>query len=186
LAEGEAGFVCGEIELAAPESLLWQALPAEIVIRQNQAGPILARLVELIIHEAAGMSRRPPSARHSNDTLERRREHFVARRAFLIKMSSFYKYKLCIIIHNDKFTPTVIAITSYCFNPSLSQNQKVESWRLQWNPIPMRSWTRSSRHECQTVGVAAVLIPATGPEAMPPLKTWLALKGRKPLIRESV
>jgi AraC family transcriptional activator of mtrCDE len=53
LAKGEAGFVCGEIELAAPESLLWQALPAEIVIRQNQAGPILARLVELIIHEAS-------------------------------------------------------------------------------------------------------------------------------------
>ncbi|MGR9087900.1 MAG: AraC family transcriptional regulator, partial [Gammaproteobacteria bacterium] len=51
--EGEAGFVCGEIELAAPKSLLWQALPAEIVIRQNQAGNILARLIELVISEAS-------------------------------------------------------------------------------------------------------------------------------------
>lgn len=51
--EGEAGFVCGEIELAAPKSLLWQALPAEIVIRQNQAGSILARLIELVISEAS-------------------------------------------------------------------------------------------------------------------------------------
>ncbi|MGR8935300.1 MAG: AraC family transcriptional regulator, partial [Gammaproteobacteria bacterium] len=52
-AEGEAGFVCGEIELGAPDSLLWQALPAEIVIRQNQAGDILARLIELVIGEAS-------------------------------------------------------------------------------------------------------------------------------------
>ncbi|MGZ8924012.1 MAG: AraC family transcriptional regulator, partial [Methylosarcina sp.] len=50
--EGEAGFVCGEIELATPQSLWWQALPAEIVIRQNQAGPILSRLIELVINEA--------------------------------------------------------------------------------------------------------------------------------------
>lgn len=51
--EGEAGFVCGEIELAAPKSLLWQALPAEIVIRQNQAGTILTRLLKLVIDEAS-------------------------------------------------------------------------------------------------------------------------------------
>lgn len=51
--EGEAGFVCGEIDLATPKSLLWQALPAEIVIRQNQAGPILSRLIELVINEAS-------------------------------------------------------------------------------------------------------------------------------------
>ncbi|MGZ8164669.1 MAG: AraC family transcriptional regulator, partial [Methylobacter sp.] len=51
--EGEAGFVCGEIELAAPKSLLWQALPAEIVIRQNQAGNVLAGLIELVISEAS-------------------------------------------------------------------------------------------------------------------------------------
>lgn len=50
---GEAGFVCGEIELAAPKSLLWQALPAEIVIRQHQAGPILGRLIELVVSEAS-------------------------------------------------------------------------------------------------------------------------------------
>ncbi|TAL48345.1 MAG: AraC family transcriptional regulator [Methylovulum sp.] len=53
-ADGESGFVCGEIELAAPKSLLWQALPAEIVIKKNQAGDILTRLIELIISEAAG------------------------------------------------------------------------------------------------------------------------------------
>jgi AraC-like DNA-binding protein len=52
-AEGDVGFVCGEIQLAAPESLLWQALPAEIVIRQNQAGTILTRLIELVISEAS-------------------------------------------------------------------------------------------------------------------------------------
>jgi AraC-like DNA-binding protein len=51
--EGEAGFVCGEIQLAAPKSLLWQALPAEIIIRQNQAGTILTRLIELVISEAS-------------------------------------------------------------------------------------------------------------------------------------
>ncbi|OQW71159.1 MAG: AraC family transcriptional regulator [Proteobacteria bacterium ST_bin11] len=51
--EGEAGFVCGEIQLAAPKSLLWQALPAEIVIRQSQAGTILTRLLELVITEAS-------------------------------------------------------------------------------------------------------------------------------------
>jgi AraC family transcriptional activator of mtrCDE len=51
--EGEAGFICGEIELAAPKSLLWQALPAEIVIRQYHAGNSLARLIELVIGEAS-------------------------------------------------------------------------------------------------------------------------------------
>jgi AraC family transcriptional activator of mtrCDE len=51
--EGEAGFVCGEIALATPKSLWWQALPTEIVIRQNQAGPILSRLIELVINEAS-------------------------------------------------------------------------------------------------------------------------------------
>jgi AraC family transcriptional activator of mtrCDE len=51
--DGEAGFVCGEIQLAAPKSLLWRALPAEIVIRQTQAGTILTRLLELVIGEAS-------------------------------------------------------------------------------------------------------------------------------------
>ena len=52
-AEGQVGFVCGEIQLAAPKSLLWRALPAEIVIRQNQAGTILTRVLELVIGEAS-------------------------------------------------------------------------------------------------------------------------------------
>ncbi|MGR9035771.1 MAG: AraC family transcriptional regulator [Gammaproteobacteria bacterium] len=51
--QGESGFVCGEIELAAPESLLWRSLPSEIVIRQNQAGTILASLIELVVSEAS-------------------------------------------------------------------------------------------------------------------------------------
>lgn len=51
---GESGFVCGEIELATSRSLLWQALPAEIVIKKNQAGDILAKLIELVIGEASG------------------------------------------------------------------------------------------------------------------------------------
>ena len=50
---GETGFVCGEIELSTPKSALWQALPAEIVIRKSQAGEILSRLIELIISESA-------------------------------------------------------------------------------------------------------------------------------------
>lgn len=52
-ADGEVAFVCGEIELAAPKSLLWQALPAEVVIRRHQAGDILAKLLELIIAESS-------------------------------------------------------------------------------------------------------------------------------------
>ncbi|MFU8787745.1 MAG: AraC family transcriptional regulator [Methylobacter sp.] len=51
---GESGFVCGEIELTTPRSLLWQALPAEIVIKKNQAGDILAKLIELVVSEASG------------------------------------------------------------------------------------------------------------------------------------
>jgi len=53
-ADGEASFVCGEIELGMSRSLLWQALPAEIVIRQYQAGDILSKLIELVISEASG------------------------------------------------------------------------------------------------------------------------------------
>lgn len=51
--DGESGFVCGEIELTTLRSLLWQALPAEIVIKKNQAGDILAKLIELVISEAS-------------------------------------------------------------------------------------------------------------------------------------
>jgi AraC family transcriptional activator of mtrCDE len=53
LGEGETGFVCGEIELAVPQSPLWRALPAEIVIRKAEAGEILARLIELVVAESA-------------------------------------------------------------------------------------------------------------------------------------
>lgn len=51
---GDTGFVCGEIELGMPKSALWQALPAEIVIRKAQAGEILGKLIELIVSESAG------------------------------------------------------------------------------------------------------------------------------------
>lgn len=51
--EGEAAFVCGEIELALPQSPLWRALPAEIVIRRAEAGDILMQLIELVIAESA-------------------------------------------------------------------------------------------------------------------------------------
>lgn len=51
--EGETGFVCGEIKLDTPKSLLWQALPDVCVIRKDQAGDILAKLIELIIGEAS-------------------------------------------------------------------------------------------------------------------------------------
>jgi len=53
--EGEIGFVCGEIELAVPQSPLWRALPAEIVIRKDEAGETAARLVEFIIDESASL-----------------------------------------------------------------------------------------------------------------------------------
>lgn len=52
-ADGDSGFVCGEIELGASKSLLWQALPAEIVIKKNQAGDILSQLIGLISSEAS-------------------------------------------------------------------------------------------------------------------------------------
>lgn len=52
-AAGETGFVCGEIKLDTPKSLLWQALPCEIVIKQNQAEDIVTKLIELIISEAS-------------------------------------------------------------------------------------------------------------------------------------
>lgn len=51
--EGDSAFVCGEIELGAPKSLLWQALPAEIVIKQDRAGDILSQLLGLISNEAS-------------------------------------------------------------------------------------------------------------------------------------
>lgn len=50
--DGDAGFVCGEIELGIPRPPLWQALPPEITIRKSDAGDILARLIELIIAES--------------------------------------------------------------------------------------------------------------------------------------
>lgn len=53
LNQGDAGFVCGEIELAAPQSPLWRSLPAEIVIRKAEAGETAARLIGLIISESA-------------------------------------------------------------------------------------------------------------------------------------
>jgi AraC-like DNA-binding protein len=53
LQEGDSGLVCGEIALGQPNSPLWQALPAEIVIRKAEAGDVLARLIALIIEEAA-------------------------------------------------------------------------------------------------------------------------------------
>ncbi len=52
-ADGEAGFVCGEIELGMPESLIWRALPPEIVIKRSQAGDVLTRLIELVNMEAS-------------------------------------------------------------------------------------------------------------------------------------
>lgn len=53
LSDGETGFICGEIELDTPKSLLWQALPDVCVIKQKQAGDILSKLIELIIGEAS-------------------------------------------------------------------------------------------------------------------------------------
>lgn len=52
-AEGETGFVCGSIELGSPKSSLWTSLPAEIVIRKDQAGEILTWLLQLIVKESA-------------------------------------------------------------------------------------------------------------------------------------
>jgi AraC-like DNA-binding protein len=52
--EGQTGFVCGLIELSRPKSSIWQALPAEIVIRKKEAGEILSSLIQLIIRESAG------------------------------------------------------------------------------------------------------------------------------------
>ncbi len=50
---GEAGFVCGEIELGSPTASLWRAMPAEIIIRKSEGGVALGRLIELIVGEAS-------------------------------------------------------------------------------------------------------------------------------------
>ncbi|WP_139559635.1 helix-turn-helix transcriptional regulator [Methylotetracoccus oryzae] len=51
--EGEVGLVCGSVELVAPNAGMWRAIPAEILIRREQAGEILSRLIQLIIAESA-------------------------------------------------------------------------------------------------------------------------------------
>lgn len=53
--EGSTGFVCGLIGLELPKSAIWQALPAEIVIRKNDAGEGLAQLIQLILTESCAM-----------------------------------------------------------------------------------------------------------------------------------
>jgi AraC-like DNA-binding protein len=52
LEDGPTGLVCALIELVTPNSPLWRALPAEIVLRRGEGGGPLARLVELIVAEA--------------------------------------------------------------------------------------------------------------------------------------
>lgn len=52
--QGDSGFVCGEFELGMPNSPLWRALPAEVVIRRAQAGEVLALLIEIVIRESSG------------------------------------------------------------------------------------------------------------------------------------
>lgn len=49
---GSTAFVCGLIELGLPKAALWQALPAEIIIRKQQAGGHLANLVKMMITES--------------------------------------------------------------------------------------------------------------------------------------
>lgn len=50
--EGDVGFVCGEIVLGIPQPSLWRTLPPEIIIRNAEAGNVLARVIELIIAES--------------------------------------------------------------------------------------------------------------------------------------
>lgn len=52
MADGDAGFVCGEIRLQVPQSLLWQTLPAEIILRRNVVADDLHRLIAMVISEA--------------------------------------------------------------------------------------------------------------------------------------
>ncbi|WFP49151.1 AraC family transcriptional regulator [Methylomonas sp. EFPC3] len=50
--QGDSGMVCGLIEPGVAPLPVWRTLPAEIVVRQRQAGPILAQLIELITAES--------------------------------------------------------------------------------------------------------------------------------------
>lgn len=50
---GSTAFVCGAIELDAPDAMLWRMLPPDIVIRRAEAGASLAQLVALIVAEAS-------------------------------------------------------------------------------------------------------------------------------------
>jgi AraC family transcriptional regulator, activator of mtrCDE len=52
MADGDAGFVCGEIRLQAPQSLLWQSLPNEIILRRHAVADDLHRLIAMVIGEA--------------------------------------------------------------------------------------------------------------------------------------
>lgn len=50
--EGDAGFVCGEIRLQAPNSPLWQSLPPEIILRKSDVTESLHQLISMVIGEA--------------------------------------------------------------------------------------------------------------------------------------
>lgn len=52
IADGDAGFVCGEIRLQVPQSPLWQTLPAEIILRRHVVADDLHRLIAMVISEA--------------------------------------------------------------------------------------------------------------------------------------
>jgi AraC family transcriptional activator of mtrCDE len=52
ISDGDAGFVCGEIRLQAPQSLLWQTLPAEIILRRHAVADDLYQLIAMVISEA--------------------------------------------------------------------------------------------------------------------------------------
>lgn len=123
--DGEAGFVCGEIELGMPKSALWQALPAEIIIRKSQAGKILESLLDLIISESA-------SCRFGSDSVVERlcdsifvlavrhclEEGLVHRGVFAAMQDSRLETVLW-LIHSEPWQPWTIA--ELCSRAGLSK-----------------------------------------------------------------
>jgi AraC-like DNA-binding protein len=131
--QGEAGFVCGEIELAVPQSPLWRSLPAEIVIRKAEAGEIVARLIGLIISESA-------SPRFGSDSVIERLcdslfilvvrhciEKSLVRQGVFAAMQDSRLASVLHMIHSEPWHPWTIA--EFCARVGLSKTVLTDKFK---------------------------------------------------------
>jgi AraC-like DNA-binding protein len=131
--QGEAGFVCGEIEPAVPQSPLWRSLPAEIVIRKSEAGDISVRLIGLIISESA-------SPRYGSDSVIERLcdslfilvvrhciEKDLVRQGVFAAMQDRRLATVLHLIHQEPWHPWTIA--EFCARVGLSKTALTDKFR---------------------------------------------------------